>query len=232
MQAVELDRLTGDLDRGDDGLTLHLGQGSEVRQDDLAIAEERPTREDRIPEVLFPVRQPGCRVVDVVHRERARDALGGLFRHLLQEDEVGIAQVRVGLQQANGPLDLLGVLDVEGHDAQRSWRRARRADAPEARPGGVGVVPARSAAQGADKQQDRQDDTPHAFDSSTPGGPQPASALGAPRTLADRCMAAMAVASGAAARRRGPLASLAGMPASAAGATSRPGSGDRPRARG
>jgi len=98
-----------------------------VGQQDLARLVEGPRREDGRAEVVARLRVDRAREVDVVHAEGAGNAVHAGRVHLLEQQDVRVAQRRAGPEQRDCPVNLARELDVERHDLERAARVAAHA---------------------------------------------------------------------------------------------------------
>ena len=91
---------------------------AEVRQEDLSVGHDAAADQHRVAEVLSAPRMHRRRVVDVAQAEAAGDGVDARRIHLLERDHVGAAQVLVRADRGQRSVDVRGVADVEGSDAQ------------------------------------------------------------------------------------------------------------------
>ena len=118
VERVDADPLPPTDDHGRDRRAPQARDPGAVRQQDLARLLERPGRQDRAPEVPLVLRVDSAREVDRVHPERPGDPLRARGVHLLEGQDVRVAEGLGLAQHLDRAVDLDRVRDVEADDTE------------------------------------------------------------------------------------------------------------------
>ena len=132
VQRVDADALPPADDHGRDGRAAQARDPGAVGQHELPRLLERPGREDRAAEVPLVLRVDPAREVDRVHPERLRDPLRARGVHLLEGQDVRVAEGLGLAEHLDRAVDLDRVRDVEADDAEGPRRERLAAAVPRA----------------------------------------------------------------------------------------------------